>query len=84
VPVAHFRTDNLITVEDVGFKIYKENNHFKAIPLLSKADLLTTGLPEELLLVYISHCIASANNMEDESLETIKKIVQELEVQKLL
>jgi hypothetical protein len=84
VPVARFIGLNSVTLDEVGFKIYKEHNHFRAVPLLSKEERIATGLPEELLFVYISHCITSANNMEEETLDVIKKIVQELQVQELL
>ena len=84
VPVLHYRQNNTITREDVDFKIYREDSQFKAIPLMSKEERLTTGLPEELVFVYASHCITAANDMEDESLDAIKQIVQELEAQELL
>ena len=84
VPVTHYRENGVAKGEDVDFKIYREDNRFKAIPLMSKEERLTTGLPEELVFVYASHCITAANDMEEESLNAIKQIILELEVQELL
>jgi hypothetical protein len=51
---------------------------------MSKEERLTTGLPEELVFVYFSRCITTANDMEEETLNAIKQIIQEMEVQELL
>jgi hypothetical protein len=47
---------------------------------MSKKERLK-GLPEYLEFVYVSHSIASANNMEEEPMNAIKQIILELEVQ---
>jgi len=39
------------------------------------------GLPEELDFVFYNNCIVDANNMEEDTLNTIKQIILELEVQ---
>ena len=51
---------------------------------MSREERLMTGLPEELVFAYFSHCITTANDMEDESLNAIKQIIQELEARELL
>jgi hypothetical protein len=84
VPVIHYRLNGVTAGEDVDFKIYKEGNRFRAIPLLSKEERLSTGLPQELVFVYFSHCITTANDMEEESLSAIKQIILEMEMQELL
>jgi hypothetical protein len=84
VPVTHYRLNGLSAGEDVGFKIYKEGNQFRAIPLLSKEERLATGLPQELVFVYFSQCITTANDMEEDSLSAIKQIILEMQVQELL
>ena len=84
VPIVHYRQNDILIEEEVDFKIYRAENRFRAIPLLSKEERVTTGLPEELSFVYVDHCIAAANDMEDESLSAIKQIIQELEVKELL
>lgn len=84
VPIVHYRENNILTEEEVDFKICRDQNQFRAIPLMSKEERVTTGLPEELRFVYAVHCIAEANDMEEESLNAIKKIIQELEVKELL
>ena len=46
VPIDHYKLNDVITEEPVVFTISRENNHFKAIPQLSKEELVTTGLPK--------------------------------------
>ena len=84
IPVDHFRSYDLITEEPVSFTIFQENEWFRAVPLLSKEERKATGLPEELLFIYVNYCIAQANNMEEESLKVIKEIVLELEERELI
>lgn len=84
VPVLHYRANNVTTREEVDFKIFRDANRFRAIPLLSKDERLPTGLPEELIFVYVAQCIAAANDMEEESLDAIKQIIQELEVREII
>ena len=84
VQIKHYWQGGITVEEDVDFKIYKEGNRLKAIPLLSKEERLTTQLPEELVFVYVSHCIAEANNTGEESLDAIKQIIQELEAREFL
>lgn len=70
-----------MTEETVAFSISRTNNRFKAIPWLTKEERLQTGLPEELEFVYYNYCIVDANDMEEETLDAIKQIILELEVQ---
>ena len=84
VPVTHYKLNDVVTEKDVDFKIYRQDQQFKAIPLMSKEERLMTGLPEELIFAYFSHCITAANNMEDESINAIKQIIQEMEARELL
>ncbi len=81
VPIDHYKLNNIISEEEVVFTISREDNRIKAIPLLSKEALLSTGLPEKLEFVYSNFCIVAANNMEEETLNAIKQIILELEVQ---
>jgi hypothetical protein len=81
VPVAHYQHDNVITEEAVVFTITREDNHFKAVPLLLKEELLITKLPEKLEFVYFDYCIVTENSMDEETLNVIKRIILELEAQ---
>jgi hypothetical protein len=81
VPIDHYMLNNVISEERVVFTISRESNRIKAIPVLSKEALLSTGLPEKLEFVYSNYCIVAANNMEEETLNAIKQIILELEVQ---
>jgi len=80
VPIDHYKLNNVIS-EEVVFTITREDDRIKAVPLLSKEALLSTGLPEKLEFVYSNYCIVAANNMEEETLNAIKQIILELEVQ---
>jgi len=81
VPIDHYKLNNVISEEEVVFTITRQDNCIKAIPILSKEALLSTGLPEKLEFVYSNNCIVAANNMEEETLSAIKQIILELEVQ---
>jgi len=84
VQIAHYRQSGIAAGEDVDFKIFRENNQLKAIPLMSKEERLTTQLPKELVFVYANHCITAAENMDGESLDAINQIVLEMKAQQLL
>jgi hypothetical protein len=45
VSLKHYRPDNSVTKEQVQFKISRQDKEFTAIPLMSKEERLTTGLP---------------------------------------
>ena len=51
IAVAHFREFNVITHEDVPFRIYRENDWFKAAPQIPAAQRIHAGIPEELVFV---------------------------------
>lgn len=80
IAVAHFRDFDVITHEDVPFRIYRENDWFKAVPQISAAQRIHTGIPEELVFVYWNHVVLAANDTEEEAMNVIKNIVLELEV----
>lgn len=84
IPVDHYWSYNVVTEEPVTFTVFHENERFRAVPLMSKEERNTTGLPEELLFVYLNYCIAEANDMEEETLKVIKELILELKVQELI
>ena len=83
VLVSHRWPTDSTTEEIVPFKVYKEGQQFKAVPLLSKEGRRLTGLPEVVLFSFLDHCIVTAKNMEEETLNVVKKIIQELSLQGL-
>lgn len=84
VPVPHFRMYNLVTVEEVSFQVYRNGDCFKAVTQTAYEDYKLSGLPEELVFVYTNYIVLEANNMDDETLNVIKNIILELQVQDLL
>jgi hypothetical protein len=51
VPLMHYKQNDVVTEEDVDFKIYRQDKQFKAIPLMSKEERLMTGLPKNWYLL---------------------------------
>lgn len=84
IPVAHFRQLDVITHEDVSFRVFREDDWFKAVPQISGDERKTTGIPPELVFVYQHRVVQAANNMEEDSLNVIKNIILELEDMDLL
>jgi hypothetical protein len=80
IPVAHFRDFDVITHEDVSFRIFQEGDWFKAVPQVSADERKVTGMPAELVFVYWNRVVLAANNMEEEAMNVIKNIILELEV----
>ena len=84
VQVPYFRTYDQFSVEDVSFRVYRNEDSFKAVPQTPFKDYKLSGLPLELMFVYTNYVVLSANNMDDEALDVIKKIILELQGQDLL
>ena len=84
VLVPYFRLNNKVTIEEVSFRIYRNEDCFKAVPQTAYEDYNLSGLPGELVFVYTNYVVLEANNMDDETLNVIKKIILELQVQDLL
>jgi hypothetical protein len=84
IPVLHFRDFDLTTHEDVLFKVYRDHGWLKAVAQISPEERQTIGIPEELVFLYLDHVVVNANNMEEETLDIIKDIILELEVQDLV
>lgn len=84
IPVPHFRMYNQVTVEEISFQIFRNGDCFKAVPQKTYDDYKLSGLPEELVFVYTNYVVLEANNMDDETLNVIKNIILELQVQDLL
>ena len=80
IAVAHFRDFNVITHEDVPFRIYRENDWLKAAPQIPAAQRIHAGIPEELVFVYWNRVVLAANDTEEEAMNVIKNIILELEM----
>jgi hypothetical protein len=80
IPVAHFHSFDVITHENIAFRVFQEGDWFKAVPQVSTDERKVTGMPSELVFVYWNHVVLAANNMEEETMNVIKNIILELEV----
>jgi hypothetical protein len=84
IPVPHFWEYDSITSEEIAFRVYREDDWFKAVPQTSAEACKVSGLPAELVFVYANHVVLAANNMEEEAMNVIKNIILELQVLDLL
>ena len=84
IPVPHFRAFDQVTGEDVLFHVFRHNDWFRAAPKASSEEYGLTGLPAELVFRYTNYVLLTANNLDEETLNVIKKIILELQVQDLL
>ena len=79
VPIVHYRENNIPTEEEVDFKICRDQNRFRATPLMSKQERVTTGLPEELNFVTKAsvippYCGCTAVADTGKSVESVKPV----------
>lgn len=84
VLVPYYRTAELVTNEIVPFRVFKEKDNFKAIPLIPKEERRLAGLPEEMNFGYADHSIISSKELAVEANNAVKKIIIELRMQRLM
>lgn len=84
IPVDYYGADHKEQQKDVRYRIYQQDDWFKAIPVLSADERKEAGLQETLVFICIDHTVVAANHMEEESLAIIKQIIMQLEVQELI
>ena len=84
IPVPFFRSLDQVTRENVSFRVFRQDDWFKAMPQTSSDAYKLSGLPEELVFVYANHVVLAANNMDNAAMNVIRNIILELQVQDLL
>ena len=72
------------TQEIVSFKVFKENQRFRAIPLLVDAERKRAGLPEVIDFSFVDQCIVTERFLSEDTLEVIKNMIQELILQDII
>ena len=62
----------------IPFKVYREQQYFKAIPLITSEEQKITGLPAEILFQLNNYTVIPNEGTKEENLESINNIVREL------
>jgi hypothetical protein len=70
--------------EIVSFKVFREQEQFRAVPMLDEAPRKRAGLPEVICFAFVDHCIISEKSRGEETLEVIKSLIQEMMIQELI
>lgn len=84
IPVAHFHPLDVVTHEEIAFRVFRDEMRYQAIVLTSEAERKLTGLPEELVFAYANYVVPDANHTEDEVMTVIKAIILELQARDLI
>lgn len=66
------------TQETVPFKVFKEDQSSRAVPLLADAERKCARLPEVIAFSFIDQCIVTEHSLSEDTLEVIKNMIQEL------
>lgn len=66
------------TKEIVPFKVFKENQNFRAVPLLAEVERKRAGLPEVIAFTFMDQCIVTERSIGEDTLEVIKSMINEL------
>lgn len=68
----------------IPFKVFKEDQKFKAVPLLSDAERKRAGLPQVIAFTFVDQCIVAEKPLNDDTLEVIKNLIKELIFQDII
>lgn len=68
----------------IPFKVYRDQQRFKAIPLITEEERILTGLPAEILFQFVNYTVIPAAETNEENLESINNIVRELKMLRIV
>jgi len=68
----------------VPFRVYRESEKYKAIPLIEEEERKKVDLPSEFFFEFINHTIIPAKGTKEHNLDAIRNIVQELKMQEII
>ena len=68
----------------VPFKVYEQHDRYIAIPLLREEELVPMGLPERIAFRVSNKDIISLDGGGELLMKTIREIIRELNLQRLL
>jgi hypothetical protein len=68
----------------VPFKVFKEDQQYKAVPLLNESERKNIGLQEVISFAFVDHCIITERSLSEDTFEIIKNLIQELILQDVI
>jgi len=81
--VPYLRGNEIIN-QIIPFKVFREHQRYKAIPLISTEERKITGLSEELSFRFIENKIIPETETNDENLKAINNIANELRMLRIV
>ena len=68
----------------VPFKVFKEDQQYRAVPLLIESERMHIGLQEVISFGFVNHCIIAERSMSEDTLEVINNLIQEMILQDVI
>jgi hypothetical protein len=84
VLVAGATTNGATAGEIVPFKVFYQEEQYRAVPMISDPQRKEVGLPEVICFSFVDHCIVSDKSRSEETLEVIRSLLQEMMMQELI
>ena len=79
-----YQRGNEIINQIIPFKIFKNQQHYKAVPLISAEERKLAGLSAELSFRFMAHRIVPNADISDANLNAINNIVSELRILRIV
>jgi hypothetical protein len=70
--------------EIIPFSVYREEEQYRAVPMIVEAQRKKAGLPEVICFDFIDHYIVPEKSRSEKTLDVIKSLLRELMVQELI
>jgi hypothetical protein len=68
----------------IPFKVFKQQDHYKAIPLIAAAERMITGLSAELSFQFKEYRIVAEAGLNEANLNAINNIASELRMLRIV
>lgn len=68
----------------IPFRVYQQQQLYRAIALITNEEIRLAGLPEELVFSFDNNTIVPGKHTKQQHFEVIRNIVQELKIQGVL
>jgi hypothetical protein len=72
--------DNEIINKIIPFKVYRHQQQYKAVPLVSPEDKAMTNLPDEVVFTFADNTIMAGEDLDNERLGIVSNIIRELKI----
>lgn len=84
IPVPYYLTFDQAGCKDILFRVFRHDDWFRAVPETCPEEYGLSGLPVEIIFLFTPYVVLMANRTDEETMNVIKKIILELQVQDLL